>query len=210
MGISCLLSVWLALLSAPTEYRLVPEKSLVYVQVQKDRTTSLQKLAHDHVVRASQFSGNITFDEIVPAQCLISFEAPVSGLRVDEDDLRSKVGYDQKIDDADRKRIAGNMRDEGQLSADAYPFIRIKGSNCTKVDDTNYKVRLTLNVHGTEKVMETTVHTTFAETSVTADGKLTTTHEDFDMKPYKAFLGAVGNATEMKFTFSLHAERVQP
>ena len=68
-------------------------QSLLYVQVYKDPSAFGSGLAHDHVMRATNWAGEVTFNVDYIEDCDMSFSLPVNDLAVDEDAMRELVGY---------------------------------------------------------------------------------------------------------------------
>ena len=80
MMLAMLLSVAQA---APVTYALQPDKSWLYVVVYYDRDRFTPIAAHDHVAKATQFTGTVTWDPEDPSACAIAIEFPVTSLVID-------------------------------------------------------------------------------------------------------------------------------
>lgn len=185
-------------LAAPDAYTLDPEASALYVQVFRDARTIGAGLAHDHVVAATGWTGEVRWDPADPAACEVRIVVPVSGLRADEDAARARVG-EAPIDEGQRARIAESMRGPSQLDAAAFPTITYTATRCEPVGDT---VRVTgdLTIHGVTRTVTTPMRVKADGTTFAASGTFTAKATDFGFAPYSALLGALRNVDEMTFT----------
>ena len=105
-------------------------QSLLYVQVYKDPSAFGSGLAHDHVMRATNWAGEVTFNVDYIEDCDMSFSLPVNDLAVDEDAMRELVGYGDTINQNDRSQIREHMLDDNQLNATQYSSIWFESTSC--------------------------------------------------------------------------------
>jgi polyisoprenoid-binding protein YceI len=180
-------------------YTLDPAKGAVYVQVFKDAGTVAAGLSHDHVVRATGWSGTVRWDPADPSGCRISLTVPVTGLRTDEDSMRKRVGYDTTLDADQREEITGNMLAAGQLDATRYTQITFASTRCEAAGD-KVKVSGTLTVRGKGAPVTSTMTLAADGATLSAAGTFSAKATDFGFEPYSALLGALKNRNEMKFT----------
>jgi polyisoprenoid-binding protein YceI len=119
--------IWAALLSgalaiqawaAPAEYFVVPAQSELVVRVYKGGPAA--RLAHDHVIRATRFTGIFTGDPAQPMVATGSLTVETASLQADEPELRQKYGLSQELSAADRQQIESTMLGKGQLEATQY------------------------------------------------------------------------------------------
>jgi len=71
-----------------TEYTFDDTDSLLYVQVYKDSDAAASGFAHDHVMRATNWNGFVSYNPSDLSECEMQFSLPVQDLQVDEDAMR--------------------------------------------------------------------------------------------------------------------------
>ena len=101
-------------------YRFNDEQSLLYVQVFKDNNTLGARAAHNHTIRSTNWTGELTRNG-AGTDCRVSLTLPVEGLVVDEPQMRRRVGYNDEISDNQRAEIRGHMLADNQLNINAPP-----------------------------------------------------------------------------------------
>jgi polyisoprenoid-binding protein YceI len=191
--------------TGPVSYTFDDVDSLIYVQVFKDKEAWGSALAHDHVIRATSWTGSAELDIEDFSSCYLSFEMPVQQLIVDEAGMRDLVGYEQEVSDDDRDEIRDNMLSGDQLNVSAHDAISFVGTNCKGSDDT-------LLVDGELTVAGGTGQFTVELEMVISDGRLylqggiNAQHDDFGMTPYSAYGGFVRNNDPLIFTIDVVGE----
>ena len=186
-------------------YDFDSETSLLYVQVFKDSSALASAFAHNHVMRADNFYGEVAYNEDDASLCEISFSLPVADLRVDEGGMRELVGYDGTISSSDRNTIRGHMLDSDQLNGSSYPTISFESESCSG-DGGKSGI---LTVQGGMTVRGRTANVTLPVQFEVNDGdfyaqaSFDMNHAAFGMTPYRAFAGAVRNDDPLRFTFDL-------
>ena len=130
----------------------------------------------------------------------VSFD--VDKLAVDEDSMRSQVGYEAEISDGQREDVRKNMLSGSQLDAAKHKQITFTSSGCS-VDGGQVKVNGTLTVRGKAKNVSVPMRLKIEDGTLSARGTFTARHTDFGMEPYTAMFGQLKNKNEMKFTVSL-------
>src|SRR5512137_2658737 len=101
------------------EYRIRPEQSELVVLVFK--AGFVAALGHDHIVRATLFSGSIRGDPGDPAAAVVDVTVAAAALAADEPEMRKKHDLAAGLSDADRREIQSSMLGETQLRVAAYP-----------------------------------------------------------------------------------------
>merc|ERR1712093_619602 len=108
----------------------------LYIKVYKDTTTIAQSQAHNHLIKAKNWSGFITFDKDDPASCVLVINVPVANLVVDDPNDRKKLGgkkeFTNKISESQRSKVKKNMLAKGQLNASAHKEISFEQSKGCK------------------------------------------------------------------------------
>ena len=186
-------------------YDFDSESSLLYVQVYKDTSALASAFAHNHVMRADNFYGEVVYNEDDPESCEISFSLPVNDLRVDEAGMRSLVGYGDTIGESDRETIRGHMLQSSQLNASSYPEITFDSYNCSGAGGKNgtLTVQGGMAVRGQTADVSIPVQFQLSDGDFYAQASFTINHSDFGMRPYTAFAGTVRNDQPLDFTFDL-------
>jgi polyisoprenoid-binding protein YceI len=191
--------------STTQTYRLNENNSLLYVQVFKDPDAWGASFAHDHVIRAGDWVGELQWDAADPAACVVTVTVQVSALVVDEDDMRQKVGYGDTLSTSDRDDIRESMLSEGQLNGEAFDTIRFVGGACALSGDT-LTTSGEMTLRGRAKRVELPMTVSFANDRLTATGQLSLRTTDYGFEPYEAFGGAVRNEELMTLFIELGAK----
>jgi len=177
-------------------------ESLLYVQVYKDPSAFGSGFAHDHVMRATNWGGEVTYNIDYIEDCDMSFSLPVVDLAVDEDAMRQLVGYGDTINQNDRATIREHMLQDNQLNSAQYDSIWFESTKCVE-EEGQLVVTGDMFIAGTttEMVIDITITPTTDKFYMT--GVIDFTHSDFNMTPYEAFWGAVRNAEPLKISFDM-------
>jgi len=183
----------------PRTFTFGPDDSLLYVQVFKDEATWGSDLAHDHVVRASDWSGSAVLEA---GTCALDFTVQVDGLVADEADMRSHVGYGDTISSADRSEITDNMLHRDQLNAGSHPTITFASTSCV-VDEAALDVVGVMTVRGQGKQVSFTVPFADDDGALVVDLGFELRHSDFGFEPYEAYWGLVANSQPIVFGLEL-------
>jgi len=185
------------------EYTLDDQESLLYVQVFKDESTFGSGLAHNHVMRATEWDGAISFSEADLSACYFDFIVPVLNLQVDEDAMRSYVGYGDTISTGDRSQIREHMLADNQLDSSNHPYITFISTECAYDNDTTLRVTGEMTLVGTTKSVDLVMDFVVDGDRIYTSGRFDFTHSDFNMTPYSAFFGAVRNAEDMEIHWDM-------
>ena len=177
-------------------------QSLLYVQVYKDPSAFGSGLAHDHVMRATNWAGEVTYNTDYIEDCDMSFSLPVNDLAVDENAMRELVGYGDTINQSDRSQIREHMLADNQLNATQHTSIWFESTSCEGADG-NLVVTGDMFIAGTTTEMELDISISPTNDKFYMTGVIDFTHSDFNMTPYEAFFGAVRNAEPLKITFDM-------
>ena len=137
--------------TGPVSYALQTGSSSLYVQVFKDTTTAASGMSHDHVMRASGWTGTATWDPARPENCKIDISVPVDKLVVDPAKLRAAVGYDSTLSDGQRGDVRKNMLSKDQLNSSKYSEISFSATSCKVVSGSKVDVSGKLTIKGTSK-----------------------------------------------------------
>ncbi len=191
------LSLW-SVQARAENYHLVERESFLYVEVRPAKTL-LSKAAHQHVVRATHWTGSVSYDPNTPEKCQIRIEIPVEHLVVDEPQMRKRLAYDKPIAESDRGRVRDSMLDEDQLAVSKFPKITFQSSACKKLSDTKIEVTGDLEIRGVKKQVKVPMDVQLGGGRFKAKGQFALKHEDFGFEPYSAALGAIKNDDVLTF-----------
>ncbi len=185
--------------SAPVKYAMSDTTGTIYVQVFKDPTTLAAGLSHDHVMKATGWTGSVTWDATNPATCAVDISIPVAKLEVDSNTMRAKVGYSGQLSDSDRSSVQESMLSSGQLDGSKYPNMTFKSSSCSGSGET-IMVKGSLTIRGKAKEITVPMKISASATEFSAKGTFKAKHSDFGFTPFEALLGQLKNKDEMTFT----------
>lgn len=189
--------------AAPVQYRLDPAKSTLDARVYKAGIAS--GLAHDHVIRAANATGTVTYDASAANAWSIEVTVPTADLQVDPWRARQSYRLPGDIDDDDRKEIEAHMRAKDQLATDQHPTITFKSTRIRRSGEGEYQVDGDLTLRGVTKPVTLTATIRHDEKGFVGEGKLRITHAQFGFKPYSAALGAVKNQEKIDLVLKIVA-----
>ena len=185
------------------EYLIRPEQSELVVLVFK--TGFASAFAHDHVVRATRFSGSISGDPGNPATAAVRVTVPAAGLAADEPEMRKKHGVAGSLGDSDRRDIQSTMLGESQLHVAAHPDISFRSVSIEPRSTASFLVTGDFTLHGTTRRISFPVAAQFSGDSLHATGSFEFNQSDFGITPVSLFLGAVRNQDRVRIVFDLMA-----
>lgn len=193
MGVSCVVEA--------ATYNVNPQKTSLIVQVFKE------KKGHDHVVRATGFSGQVSFDAQTPTATDIQMTVDAGALSVDDADLRKQVGLNEMLTDADRKKVDANMKGDKQLAVSRYPTISFRSTG-VRADDSagHYLLTGDLTIHGITKSVSLPVAVRVDGQTLHGVGELRFKQSDFGITPYSAMMGLFKNQDELVLHIDLYAD----
>ena len=188
------------------DYVMNDQDSLLYAQVWKDDTL-LAGFAHDHVIRATEWVGTLTYDPQDLSSCAIAFELPVDAMRNDEPAMREFVGLDGEINGGDRETIRENMTSGDQLDVENYPTISFSSTSCEGAGGSDGELIVSggLTVRGVTKNLTVPVNYQIRDGKFYVQGTIDAIHSDFGMEPYSAFFGSVKTADAIQMNFDMVA-----
>ncbi|MBJ93923.1 MAG: hypothetical protein CMP23_05535 [Rickettsiales bacterium] len=194
--------------TSPVSYTITDADSLLYVQVFKDTSSWLSSLAHDHVMRATNWTGSFQYDPADLSSCNFNISIDVDQLVVDEDAMRSYVGYGDTINSNDRNTIRNNMLDEGQLNADSYSQIRVISTSCGSgsgagTSNGNLPVTAQMTLRGVTKSKSMNLDLTLQNGEAYMQGSFNLTATEFGFSPYQFLGGGVRNLDTMTISFDM-------
>ena len=177
------------------DYVIDPSRSEVVVQLFKTGIGSA--LAHDHVVRATKYSGQARLDLAEPAAARISVEVDATALVVDEPEIRKKYDLPLGLSEDSRQDIQRTLESESQLDVRRYPAIRFRSTRVTAEGEGSYLVNGDLELRGVTRPISLSLRGSAqnAELHVVGSGRFL--QSSYGYQPYSAFWGAVQNQDEV-------------
>jgi polyisoprenoid-binding protein YceI len=195
------LAVWLALgarmAGAQTTYRFDASKSSLEIRVSK--AVLFSTFGHDHVVKASDFSGTVNMDAEHLANASVSMRVPVKSLTV----------VDPGVSASGRQQVQATMQGDAVLGAARYPEISFRSTQVehAEPEGNGWRVTLTgvLQLHGTQKPISFPAVVHVARGELTAQGDASLLQSDYGIKPIKIAGGAVKVKDRVRIHFEIHA-----
>ncbi len=208
-------SVWVSILVATAlapcgsagaaEYVLDPTHSTLVVRV--FRGGAAAQLAHDHVIRATRFSGTFQGDLTYPSGATASLDIATAALQADEPELRRKYNL-KPLSAEDQQAITTTMLGKSQLDAAQYPTIEFRLSSAVAVDPGHWDIGGDLRLHGRVQPLHFRVTVQMASSdTVRISGRVTIQQSAFGIHPYRMFFGAVRNQDAVDIIFDLVGTR---
>jgi polyisoprenoid-binding protein YceI len=197
----------LSAFSQPAPWTLDVAGSELVVKVWK--TGAGASLAHDHVVRATKFSGKVTLDEAGKPESLgLELVVEAAALVPDEPDARHKYHLpNTPVPENDRKKIQENLLSDEQLDAAKFPTITFKVSKVSREESGVLQCLGNLTLHGVTKEVLFPITVKAGERQVEGDASVRFKTSDFGVKPYSAALGLIRNKDEVELVVHVAVKR---
>jgi polyisoprenoid-binding protein YceI len=183
-------------------FRIDSERTRLAVQLYRAGVGS--RLAHDHVVEATEVMGQVEYDAERPEASAIVIEARTASLRVDQPEARRRLGVDGDLSESQRADVDKAMRGADQLDTARHPMVRFASTRIGLEGNGRLRVTGQLTVRGVTR--EVSFPATVALESGVLKGRATLSflQSSFGYQPYSALLGAIRNKDEV----TLHVELV--
>jgi polyisoprenoid-binding protein YceI len=186
--------------AASATFRIDAERTRLAVRTHRDGIGS--GLAHDHVVEATDVTGQVEYDPGRPEASSITVEARSASLSVDDPAARRRLGVEGDLSESQRADVAKAMRGPDQLDVARHPTIRFTSTRAVPEGDGRLRVTGALTLRGVTR--EVSFPATVAVEGGALRGRATLTflQSSFGYRPYSALLGAIRNKDEV----SLHVD----
>jgi len=184
-------------------YQVDPEQSELAVQLYKAGFASA--FAHDHVVTATRFSGEVVYDPDDLGSASVSLEAEAAGLVVDEPEARSRYGIEGDLSDEDRAKIQSTMEGADQLAVEKYPTVSLESTSVEPGENGQLQVTARFTLHGETRSVTFPAQVEVEDGGLHATGEFRFKQSDYGIKPFSAKLGAVRNQDEILLHFDVRA-----
>ncbi len=170
----------------------------IYVVVRKDEDTFASALSHNHAVKASGWSGSVTWHPSDAGQCQVEISVPVASLVVDDGATRSLAGLAEGPSDSDRQTIKENMLAADQLNGSRFPSVTFSSTSCSGTSG-DVAVKGTMGLRGATKAISPTLSVSADGSAFSAKGSFAVKHTDFGFDPFSALFGQLKNSNELTF-----------
>lgn len=165
-------------------------------------------LGHSHVISTKDIEGRIELAED-PATSSVELTIPVDCFEVDNDVLRSEEGeaFAKKVSDKDKHGTRKNMLSGKLLDSSNFGNITVRSSEWTG-ELPDILVTAEFTVRDQTNILTFPASVVAKDDQIVVTGKLTLTHAQLGLEPFKAALGSIRVRDEMELKFRLTAERV--
>jgi polyisoprenoid-binding protein YceI len=174
-----------------TTFTIDQSRSSLVVQLFRDGVAA--RLGHDHVVRATRFSGRVRFDPAAPESASISVDVDAHGLEVDEPSTRRRFDVSGEPTADDIVQIETSMKSEEQLNVSRFPRITFVSNQIAREASDRYLVTGRLSIRGVSKTIRFPATVRMEGNVVRATATLEFLQSAFGYRPYRAALGAIKN-----------------
>ena|SRR5436190_657007 len=173
------------------------EKSRVYVYVGK------KGFGHAHGVEGNIKSGSINAKGYAAAEISGEIVFDTSSFSADTDEARKQVDLKGSIAESTREQVTETMNGPDVLDVEKFPTATFKfkstGGRFGSKGGPSYTLEGDLTLHGHTRPLKIVVEQTREDDGrMSYRGNFTILQSDYGIKPYKAALGSVGVADELK------------
>ena len=163
-----------------SRYLFTDGASLLYLQVFAAEGST----GHDHVIRATGYTGTITYNPADPYTCAVEVSFAAAAMMCDEDYMRDHVGYDAYLTPSQQTQVKNAMLADDQLDAAHFPTLSYLSSFC-EVTAGGMRVHGDLTIHGVTQQVQVEMSVQHQGTNLIAQGQLNLTQTQFGIEPYK-------------------------
>lgn len=185
--------------AAQTVYRFNASNSSVEINVYKEGLFSA--LGHNHLIRASDFSGIVQFGSAHVDNSSVAFHVRAASLTVIDPDASA----------GDRQQVQATMLGPQVLDTARYPEISFRSTRVTEVKQqrSGWRVTLTgmLQIHGTQRTVSFPLTVSATGGQLVAEGEAFVLQTDFGITPLKAAGGAVKVKDRLRIHFHISARQ---
>ncbi len=180
--------------ASAADYIVDPSSSELVVRLFRAGIAS--GLAHNHVIRAANFSGKASIDTENPSRSAISVEVQADSLKADEPAMRDKYSLGKKMTLNDRLRIQATMESPEQMDIERYPTMTFRSTSIQKQPEGQYVIAGDLTIHGVTQPVSFLATVTQKNDAFRGKASLRFKQSDFGIKPYRFLFGTVRNQDE--------------
>ncbi|MGH9381273.1 MAG: YceI family protein [Thermoanaerobaculia bacterium] len=210
IGVRALISALaVVVLAAPgsaaqaASYAIVPERSELVVRTFKAGIASA--LAHDHVARATRFSGTVEYDPASPATASVEVAVEAASVVIDEPELRQRYEVGKAVSEKDRAKIQETMEGPEQLDVTRFADIAFRSTRVRPAADGGLEIVGDFTLHGVTRKVRLPARVELDGTTLRAHGSFRFLQSDYGIEPFSGGLGTVRNQDEVELTIRLEA-----
>jgi len=174
-----------------TTFTIDQARSMLVLQLFRDGVAA--GLGHDHVVRATRFSGLVSFDPKTPESASIRVDVDAAALKADEPSTRSRFSVSGAPTASDIAEIETSMKSERQLYVSKFPRITFGSDRITREASGRYQVAGQLTIRGVTQPVRFPATVRMEGDVFRATATIEFLQTSFGFQPYRAALGAIKN-----------------
>jgi len=172
------------------------------VEIHVAREGFFKAFGHDHLVSATQFSGEVQLDTAKLEDSSVSLTI----------DAKSLTVVDPGESEKDRKDVQDTMLGDQVLDVARHPQIQFSSSSVKVLSNNkgemNLQVEGTLALHGVKKPVSVPVRVQLADDgTLTADAEVSLIQSEFGITPIKVAGGTVRVKDKLRLTFHFIARK---
>ena len=173
------------------------------------KTGAAASMAHDHVARATKFSGKASLDDSGnPESLRLELSVEVAGLVPDEPETRRKYSLpNTPVPEKDRQKVLENMLGDEQLDAAKFPTIGFVVLKVSREESGALQCLGKLTLHGVTRELRFPIKVKTGDRQVEGDAQVKFKTSDFGVKPYSAALGLIRNKDEVELVVHVVLKR---
>jgi len=196
---------WVVLpsVAAPTVYTVDPTQSELVVQLFKAGAGAA--LAHDHVVHATTFTGQVQIDLAAPSSGTVTVEVQVASLQADDPTIRQKYNLPSQLSEKERQQIQETMMSTSQLDIKHYPIMTFSSTQIEAQTPGTYIITGKLTIRGITQIVTFPAQVEQRNNALHVHGSFRFKQSSFGYEPYSAFFGTVRNQDEVLLHFDVLA-----
>jgi polyisoprenoid-binding protein YceI len=184
-------------------FRVDSERTRLAVRLYREGLGS--RLAHDHVVEATEVTGRIEYDAGRPEGSSVVVEVRTASLRVDEPAARRRLGVEGDLSDSQRADVDRAMRAADQLDVAQHPTIRFASTRVVPEADGRLRISGQLTLRGVTRDLSFPATVAIESGALRGRATLTFLQSSFGYRPYSGLLGAIRNRDEVTLHIDLAA-----
>lgn len=189
---------------AAAGYTVQPERSELVVRTFKAGIASA--LAHDHVARATRFSGTLEYDPASPTSASVEVTVEAASIVVDEAELRQRYELDKAVSEKSRAKIQETMEGPDQLDVGRFPEIAFRSTRVATGADGTLEVTGAFTLHGVTRQVTVPVDVELEGETLRAEGSFRLLQSDYGIEPFSGGMGTVRNQDEVELIIRLETQ----
>lgn len=200
-AIGLLLGLWSSgrAVAAPVEFRAVPERSTLVVNVY--RAGAFSPLLHDHHFVPQRWTATARVDPRDPSAVALEVVVDAQSLR----DRQPALSANQ------RRQVERQVRSPTVLDATRFPVIRFSADRLEletwnpSTGALEGEVSGRLSLHGVERPLEVPVRGSLHGDRLQVEGRVAFLQTQFGIEPYRQLLGSIAVEDEVDVEFRIEA-----